>query len=151
MSKVAKADWAASAPWEGLTGKPASFGVSDIGQLTGNGFAVGQVPRWNGTRFVPYTIPSTPAPTPTPSPLPAPIGLTWAIPELLPLQTGTEVFNVGGIFPGTPLSVTVGADPGFFFFAALVTDIEVVTLYALNMSAAPVTLGTTNFTLQKFS
>lgn len=150
MSKVSRSDWAPPPRWEDIIGKPTSFGVTDIGQLTGNGFAVGQVPRWNGSRFVPYTIPSSPSPTPS-SPLPAPIGLTWDIPALLPLQTATETFNVGNIYPGSPLSVTVGADPGFFFFDAIVTGIELVTLYALNMSAAPVTLGTTNFTLQKFS
>ncbi|HEX2899823.1 MAG TPA: hypothetical protein VHS96_08905 [Bacteroidia bacterium] len=151
MSKVAKADWAASTPWLGISGKPASFGVSDIGQLTGIGFSVGQVPRWNGSKFVPYTIPSNPTPPPTPGVLPAPIGLTWDIPELLPLQTATEDFNVGNIYPGSPVSVTVGTNPGFFFFDAIVTGIEVVTLYALNMSGGPVTLGSTNFTLQKFS
>ncbi len=149
MSKVSRSDYAPTF-WNQIIGKPTNFGVSDIGQLTGIGFSVGQVPRWNGTKFVPYTLPSPPPPTP-PGALPAPIGLTWDIPELLPLQTATEDFNVANIFPGAPLSVTVTPNPGYFFFAALVTDIQVVTLYALNMSGGPVTLGSTNFVIQKFS
>lgn len=149
MSKVGQADYAPCF-WDQIIGKPSNFGVTDIGQLTGIGFSVGQVPRWNGSKFVPYTLPSPTPPTP-PGVLPAPIGLTWDIPELLPLQTATEDFNVGGIFPGAPLSVTVTPNPGYFFFAALVTDIQVVTLYALNMSGGPVTLGSTEFVIQKFS
>lgn len=150
MTKVAKADWS-PVTWEQITGKPSSFGVTDIGQLTGNGFAIGQVPRWNGSKFVPYTIPSTPAPTPTPTPLPAQIGITWDIPEILPLQTATEDFNIGGVFLGYPLAITPNSNPGFFWFAALVTAVDVVTVYALNMDATPVTLGSTNFTLQRFT
>ncbi len=150
MSKVSRSDWS-PVTWEQIIGKPTNFGVSDIGQLTGIGFAVGQVPRWNGSKFVPYTLPTVPVNPPSPSPLPAAIGLTWDVPEVLPLQTATEEFNVAGIFPGAPLAVTVVPNPGFFFFAALVTDIQIVTLYALNMSGGPVTLGSTAFTIQKFS
>ena len=63
--KVTRADWAATAPWDGITGKP-DFpgGVTDIGQLTAEGFEVGQVPLWNGHNFVGYTIPAAPTPTP---------------------------------------------------------------------------------------
>lgn len=150
MSKVSRSDWSATAPWEGIIGKPSTFGVTDIGQLTGIGFSAGQVPRWNGVKFVPYTIPNVPTPTPDPTPLPDPISLTWDIPELFPLQTGTEDFNVNGVFPSYPLALSVNSNPGFFFFAALVTQIDTVTLYAVNMSAAPVTLGSTNFSIQRF-
>ncbi len=149
MSKVSRSDWS-PVTWAQITGKPSSFGVSDIGQLTGAGFALGQVPRWNGSKFVPYTLPNIPAPTP-PNSLPPQFTLTWDIPELLPLQTATQVFNVGMVFPGNPLAIGWSADPGFFWFWGLVTDIEVVTLYAKNMSAGPLTFGEVTATVQRFN
>jgi hypothetical protein len=151
MSQVAKANWAASVPWIGITGKPTAFGVNDIGQLGGNGFSVGQVPRWNGAIFLPYTVPSSSSPTPAPSPLPSQFTLTWDIPELLPLQTATEVFNVGGVFPGNPLALGWQFNPGFCWLWGLVTDIEVVTLYAKNMDSVPVTLGSGTWVVQRFN
>ncbi len=151
MSKVAKSDWSASTPWSGITDKPASFGASDIGQLTGAGFGVGQVPRWNGSRFVPYTIPSSVTPPPTPSPFPPQFTLTWDIPLLNPLQTASQSFNVSGVFPNFPIAIAWNTDPGFFLFSGLVTDIEIITLYAANMDAAPITFGEITVTIQRFS
>jgi hypothetical protein len=83
--------------------------------------------------------------------LPQQISLTWDIPEIYPLQTATESFNVNGVFPGYPIVAGVDIDPGFCWFKAVVTAIDVVTLYALNMDNVPVTLGTATFTIQKFS
>lgn len=60
MSKTTRSDWSASTPWAGITGKPDTPGSTvDIGQLTANGFVAGQVPLWNGTKFVPYSIPAS--------------------------------------------------------------------------------------------
>lgn len=54
MSHVRRADWAAAVPWDGILDKPAGLGgVTDIGQLTGEGFIPGDTPTWNGTKFVP--------------------------------------------------------------------------------------------------
>lgn len=79
------------------------------------------------------------------------IMLVWDIPALLPLQTATELFNVNGVFPGYPLAVGASIDTGFIWYKAVVTAIDIVTLYALNMDASPVTLGEVTFTVQKFS
>jgi hypothetical protein len=54
MSHVRRADWAAQVPWDGIIGKPAGLGGdTDIGQLKGAGFSVGDIPEWDGTQFVP--------------------------------------------------------------------------------------------------
>ena len=65
--KTTRADWAASVPWTGITGKPGVFpsGPVDIGQLTAAGFSAGSVPIWNGSRFVPHTIPTPSPPSPS--------------------------------------------------------------------------------------
>lgn len=149
---VSRANWAATAgsvAWENVTGKPSSFGgVTDIGQLTGSGFAIGQVPRWNGSRFVPYTIPASSGGS---SSLPSQFTLTWDVPVLLPLQTATQTFNVANIYPQNPIAIAWNCDPGFMWFKGLVTDIQVITLSALNMDAVPVTFGEITITVQKFN
>lgn len=54
MSHVRRSDWAAAVPWAGILDKPAGTGeATDIGQLTGSGFVPGDVPSWNGSKFVP--------------------------------------------------------------------------------------------------
>ncbi len=59
MSHSRRADWAANVPWKGILGKPAGVGEdTDIGQLKGAGFSIGDIPEWNGTKFVP--VPYTP-------------------------------------------------------------------------------------------
>lgn len=69
MSKVTRADFALLAggvDWANITGKPSSFGgTTDIGDLTGAGFGIGQYPAWNGKKFLPATIPDDPTPSDT--------------------------------------------------------------------------------------
>lgn len=54
MSHVRIADWAANVPFSGILNPPAGLGqTTDIGQLTGAGFSIDDIPKWNGTKFVP--------------------------------------------------------------------------------------------------
>ncbi len=53
MSNVKTADWAASTPWSGITGKPDfSATTPDISSVTAKSFSNGQIPQWNGKRFI---------------------------------------------------------------------------------------------------
>lgn len=150
MSKVTRADWAATVPYAGITGLPPAppAGITDIGGLSGDGFQSGQVPRWNGTRFVPYTIPSSSGGGGS---LPSQFTLTWDIPLLAPLQTATQTFNVANVYPTYPIAIAWNCDPGFMWFWGLITDIQVITLYAKNMDAVPITFGEINVTVQRFN
>lgn len=147
-----RANWAATTPWAGITGKPEfpSVFVTDIGQLTGAGFTNGQVPVWNSAqgKFVPYTIPS---PSGGGGSLPSQFTLTWDIPLLAPLQTATQTFNVANVYPTYPIAIAWNCDPGFMWFWGLITDIQVLTLYAKNMDAVPITFGEINVTVQRFN
>ena len=61
MNRVPVADWAATAPWDGIQGKPSVFpsGPVDLSQVTWNGVSANRYPVWNGTRFVPTALPSS--------------------------------------------------------------------------------------------
>lgn len=65
MNRVPNADWAASTPWSGITGKPpwiTPTGPSvDLSNVTWNGTAAGRYPFWNGTRFIPVVISAQPS------------------------------------------------------------------------------------------
>lgn len=151
MSWVARASWAAGCPWLGITGKPETFGVTDIGQLKAAGFAIGQAPKWNGSRFVPFTPTGTSPTPPAGYVLPSLIYFTWDIPEILPLQTAYEDFNFNGVVPGQPVVCGVQFDPGFCLTQARVITINTVRLYATNMDAVPITLGEGTWAIQRFT
>ncbi len=61
MNRLPVADWAATAPWSGITGKPEVFPTApvDLSQVKWAGVAANRYPVWNGTRFVPTAIPSS--------------------------------------------------------------------------------------------
>ena len=131
MSKTARADWAPPPTWDEIRNKPAIIGVPG--------------PRGPAGPAGPQGPPGTAAG------LPPQFTLTWDVPELLPLQTATQTFNVGGVLPGHPLALGWSPDPGFCWLWGLVTDTDVVTLYAKNMDAVPVTLGEMLCTVQRFN
>lgn len=60
MNRIPIADWAAQAPWGGISGKPKWVGnngpLVDLAGVTWQGVTSGRYPIWNGTRFVPSTI-----------------------------------------------------------------------------------------------
>jgi hypothetical protein len=152
MSKTARSDWAASCPWGGITDKPAGLGgATDIGQLKAVGFTSGQIARWNGTKFVPYTIPPAPAPDPTPvSPLPAQEQFVWDTPSLLPLQSAYEDFPMLGALPGEPVAHGISFDPQFCWTDAKVIANDMVRLTVLNMNSVAVDLGAGTWNIQRF-
>lgn len=61
------ADFAATALWEGLLGRPATFPPAPhdtpLSTVTATGAQVGWVPIWNGTKFVPGAVGSVSPPT----------------------------------------------------------------------------------------
>ncbi len=130
MSKVSRADYAPCF-WGQIIGKP-----DDVRGPAG--------PRG------PQGVPGPPGPAGT-AVLPSQFTLTWDIPTLLPLQTATQDFNVGGVFPGNPLAFGWTPNPGFMWFWGLVTDIQVITLYAKNMDGSPITFGEVTATVQRFN
>lgn len=154
MGKVSRADYAETAPWSGITGKPDSFGASDIGQLTGIGYADGQVPVYSlaAGRFRPGSRNPAPAPTPpTPTPgVPTRITVTWDVPTLHALQTATEDFPFAGVFPGRPVSVGAPMDDSELYinFCAYVIDVGLVRIAVQNLGLADLDLPESQWQLQ---
>lgn len=152
MSKVARADYAASVPWLGITGKPAGVGDPvDIGSLKAAGFSNGQVARWNGTKFVPYTIPAAPVPPVVPpSTLPAQIQFNWDVPSILPLQSAYEDFALLGAIPGEVIAHGVSFDPGFCITQAYVITNDSIRLKVVNLDSVAVDLPASVWNIQRF-
>ena len=151
MSKVSRSDWSASTPWSGIVGKPTSFGITDISQITAVGFSSDQVPRWNGSRFTPYTIPSSSTPVTPPSSLPSQVQFSWDVPAILPLQSAYEDFPLIGAVPGEPIAHGVAFDPGFCLTFAYIFANDTVRLKVVNMNSAPVDLGAAVWSIQRFN
>jgi hypothetical protein len=137
MAKISRADWAATTPWEGITNKPATFGATDIGQLTGHGYSSGQVPVYNAAsgRFLPGSRNPSPTPTPPdPTPgIPTEIAVDWDVGNLHALQTATEDFDFVGAFPGHPVIVGASYTNDFVQISATVVDLNVVRISVTNM------------------
>lgn len=132
-------------------GKPASFGATDIGQLSANGFTVGQVPKWNGTKFVGYTIPGAPIPPgPTPSPLPPQDVFVWDVPSILPLQSAFQDFPLIGAVPGEPIAFGISFDIGYCLPFVNIFQNDLVRLRIVNMDSVAVDLGSATWSLQRF-
>jgi hypothetical protein len=151
MSKTARADWAASVPWAGITGKPPLEGTTDIGQLTALGFSPNQIPRWNGTRFVAYSIPPSPTPVAPTNPFPPTDYFIWDTPSVLPLQTATENFPLIGAVPGEPIAFGIAFDPGFCLVGAVIFANDLVQLRVTNMDGiSPVDFPAGLWSIQRF-
>ena len=151
MSKTARSDWSASCPWGGITGKPTDFGgVTDIGQLKGAGFSVGQVARWNGTKFVPYTIPTPSTPVTPTNPLPPQVQFVWDVPSIAPLQTAYQDFPLLGAVPGEPISHGVSMDTAFCQTFAKVVLNDSIRLMVVNFDLVAVDLPSSLWQIQRF-
>lgn len=149
MSRVVRSDWAASVPWQGVTNKPPTVaGITDISQLTGDGFLNGQYPRFNALagRFRPATLP-TPTVTPTPAP-PAQIIVSWDVPSLLPLQSAWENFDFIGVLVSQPIMLGTPFQNEFVLAVASVPAANVVRITVTNMSLATIDLGVGSWTLR---
>lgn len=150
MSKVARSDWSPPPRWRDILDKPSSFGVTDIGQLSASGFSSGQIARWSGTKFVPYTIPSVTPVTPSNS-LPAQVQFSWDVPSILPLQSAYEDFPLIGAIPGEPIAHGVAFDPGFCLTFAYIFANDTVRLKVVNMDSVAVDLGSAVWSIQLFN
>jgi hypothetical protein len=153
MSKVSRSDYAASCPWSGIIGKPSNLGgATDIGQLTGVGFANNQVPRYNVSlgKFRPYTLPSPPSPVTPTNPLPAQIQITWDAPSLLPLQSAFQDFPLIGALPGEPIAWGLSIDTGFCIPFACIAENDLIRLKLVNMDSVAVDLASTLWQIQRF-
>ncbi len=155
--KATRADWAASAPWSGITGRPANpAGISDIGQLSGAGFSDKQAPVWNRLlqKFVPsnvqgiagYTTPTTPT---VQQFIPA-FQVSWDVPPLAPLQSVYEDFPLIGAIPSTPVAVGVPFDLQFCIIQGAVISNGSVRLTVINLNGVAVDLGVGLYNIQLF-
>lgn len=155
MSKVSRADWAATTPWGGITDKPASFGVSDIGGLTGNGYADGQIAVYNRAsgRFRPGSRSVTPTPTPVTPPLPgfSELWVPWDVPSLHALQTATEDFYFVGVMVSQPVIVGAPFDDQFVQISASAVDTNMARISVTNMGLADLDLGEGQWRLRIFT
>jgi hypothetical protein len=145
MSKISRADWAATTPWDGITNKPASFGVSDIGGLTAIGYSDGQIPVYSHAagRFRPGSrLAPSPTPTPTPAPTESEVALTWDVPNLHALQTATEDFYIPGVFVSHPVVIGAPFDDQNVQFSGSVVDLNMVRISVTNLGLADVDLAT---------
>lgn len=60
MKRVPAADWAATVPWSGISNKPANVGQAvDLSAVTWANVPASRFPVWNGTTFVPTTLPGS--------------------------------------------------------------------------------------------
>jgi hypothetical protein len=143
MSKVSRADWAASVPWAGITDKPVvTPGVTDIGQLTGNGFANGKVPIWSSAsgKFVPGSLP-TPTPTPPPTPSGSSLLVYWDVPLLHALQSAWEDFTFSGVSVSRAISLGAPFADEFIQISASTPAADTVRITVTNLGLADVDLG----------
>lgn len=149
MSKVSRADFAATVPWVGITGKPPVVaGITDISQLTGDGFLNGQYPRYNSLagRFRPASLP---APTVTPTPAPPAFQIfSWDAPSLLPLQSCFEDFSFIGVIVSQPITLGSPFADEFVIATASVPAPNVVRITVVNMNLATVDLGVGSWTVR---
>ncbi len=141
MSKVTRADWAASVPWDGITNKPAtpSGGVTDIGQLTGKGFSVGNYAKWNGSKFVPGAAPTVP-------PIVVPTIFSdhffaWDAPPLMPLQSAWEDFPVIGASVNQIVSCGPPFNVGLCIVFCYIPFNDTVRIQVTNFDSVAVDLG----------
>ncbi len=155
MSHVNRADWATETDWDGIRNKPASFGVSDISQLTGIGYADGQVPVYSisSGRFRPGSRNPTPTPVPpTPTPgIPTEIAVDWDVTNLHALQTATEDFDFVGALPGHPVIVGASYTNQNVQISATIVDVNVVRISVTNMGLADLDLDDAFYRLRIFN
>ncbi len=155
MSHVVRADWAASTEWNGIRGKPANFGVTDIGQLTGIGYADGQIPVYNKAsgKFRPGSRNPTPTPVPpTPTPgIPTEIAVEMDVPTLHAFQSYYEDFDFVGAFPGHPVIVGASYTNEFIQISATIVDLNVVRILVMNVGFDDVDLDDSFYRLRIFT
>ena len=142
MSKVSRADWAAQVPATGLLGIiPAAnlpttppSGV-DIGSLTGKGFQVGQIPTWNGKKFVPADLP-----VPAGGVTFVSIDVEWSDTTLRPLESSTQGVTVPGVTINSQVFLQSAPMGDFVTLTAKVVAPNFIRVIATNLNPEPITL-----------
>ena len=144
MSHVARADWAAQVPASGIQGVipatnlPATpTGSIDISQVKAAGYAPGQIPVWNGSRFVPGNLPVVP-PGGSGTTFVTPV-ITWGA-TLRPLESTEQSLSLPGVLANSQVFVPAPTGQDYLFFRAKVTAAPTVLITATNMSGSNVTL-----------
>lgn len=155
MSRVVRADWAATTEWDGINGRPSSFGATDIGDLTGHGYSNGQIAIFDSAtgRFRPGSRSPAPDPTPPdPTPgTPTEISFTWDAPSLHALQTATEDFYFIGVLPSQPIAVGSSFDNQNVQISATVVADNIVRITVTNMGFDDLDLSDGFYRLRSFS
>ena len=122
VSRVQRADWAASVPWIGITGKPtgADGGTNTVTKET--------------------IIRETPAKD-NQNPLPNSVGFYWEPGVIRPLETVTKDFTVATVKPGN--QIIVGTPYAFAYgqISAVAPGFGTVRLSLTNMGLDAVTLA----------
>lgn len=143
MGKVSRADWAASVPWGGVIDKPATFGVTDIGGLTGTGYSAGQYPAYNKTtkRFQPASIIAPPAPIPPEPYVFNQLAFNWDGETLHSFQISQQDFDFVGAMPSQVVAVGASFALDYLTLSAYVPSMNVVRITVMNTQITDVTVG----------
>jgi len=142
MSKVSRSDWAAQVPASGIQGviSPANLPTTvpsgvDIGNVTGKGFKSGQVPVWDGKKFVPAD-------------LPVPVGsvtfvstqVEWTDTILRPLESSAQGVTIPGVTMSSQVFVQNSTMGDYVALVAKVIAPNFIRLIATNLNPEPITL-----------
>jgi hypothetical protein len=142
MSKVSRSDWAAQVPASGIIGVISAANLPttppsgvDMGSLTGKGFKVGQVPVWNGKKFIPADLPA-----PAGSVTFVSAEVLWAEHDLRPLESTTQGVVVPGVTLDSVVFVQNVALGDYVVLLAKVVAAGFINILATNINPAPITL-----------
>jgi len=143
MSRVSRADWSASVPWGGVIDKPSSFGVADIGGLTGTGYSNGQYPAYDKVtgRFRPASIIAPPTPTPIEPWVPNEMWYNWDDTTLHAFQSAQQDFDFIGAFPAQPVAVGASFAIDYLTISAYVPFANTIRVTVMNTQISDVTVG----------
>ena len=144
MENAKTADWAATVPWDGIVGKPPSVGgKTDVGQLTAKGYAIKQVPQWNGVRFIGVNPQSLVDTSGLYGPNNKPYDITqfsWNPGTLTPFLRTTKTIDLNGVTDGLPVAVGVPYDLQGCLIS-VDTEVNTVNITIFNSTPYDVTLA----------
>jgi hypothetical protein len=146
MPNASTADYASTAPWSGIIGKPdlSSSGAKDISDLKAKGYSKNDIPVFNGSRFFPVRPSSLIDTSSLYGPDNKPyneIQLFWNPGTLTPFYRTSQSFSLTGVAKGQPVLVGAPYDlQGCIPFASADADGS-VTVTLFNTTPYDVTLA----------